>query len=69
MEVARLVADGLSDKEIGGILVIRIGTVKSYIDRIAAKLGAKNNRRVAIGRHVERCEALPPNDGRDSSAA
>lgn len=62
-EVARLVAEGLADKEIAIILVIGAGTVKTYVDRIALKIGANKarNRRVAIAVWTERkekpCEA------------
>jgi DNA-binding NarL/FixJ family response regulator len=56
MEVARLVAEGLLDKEIAAILRLGAGTVKSYLDRIAAKIGAKTNRRVAITVWIERAE-------------
>lgn len=39
LEVARLVAEGLSDDEIGQILLISVRTVQSYLDRIGKKLG------------------------------
>lgn len=59
MEVARLVAEGLADKEIADILMIHIGTVKTYLDRISRKLGtrADRNRRTAVARFIERLEA------------
>ena len=38
MEVARLVAEGLSDAEIAPLLVISVRTVQSYLDRIGKKL-------------------------------
>lgn len=60
MEVARLVAEGLADKEIACILMISVGTAKTHIDRIALKIGAKGSRRVAIALYVERSET--PND-------
>lgn len=44
-EVARLLADDLSDKLIGDILGISHRTVQEYIDRIAKKIGAKKGRR------------------------
>lgn len=40
MEVARLVAEDLADKEIADILQISIRTVQCYLDRIARKIGA-----------------------------
>lgn len=57
MDVARLVAEGLADKEIASILRIRIGTVKTHIDRIAGKIGARKNRRVEITVWIERADA------------
>jgi DNA-binding NarL/FixJ family response regulator len=41
VEVARLVAEGLSDEEVAQILVISTRTVQSYLDRIGRKLGAE----------------------------
>lgn len=61
MEVARLIAEGLTDKEIAAILCISAWTVKSHLDRIAAKLEVNKarNRRIAITLHVERTENPP----------
>lgn len=39
LEVARLVAEGLSDDEIAQILIISVRTVQSYLDRVGKKLG------------------------------
>ncbi len=39
-EVARLVAEGLSDDEVAQILRLSIRTVQSYLDRIGKKLCA-----------------------------
>lgn len=67
MEVARLVAEDLSDKLIGDILGISIHTVREYIERMAKKIGAqkgKRSRRRQIARWVESHErrqtASPP---------
>ena len=43
MEVLRLIADGMSNKEIAGTLMVSLATVKTHINNIYAKLGA--NRR------------------------
>jgi LuxR family maltose regulon positive regulatory protein len=42
LEVLRLMAAGLSNADIAGQLVITIGTVKSHINHILGKLGARN---------------------------
>ncbi|MHB1097813.1 MAG: helix-turn-helix domain-containing protein [Gemmatimonadaceae bacterium] len=55
-EVARLVAEDLSDKDIAGILRISVRTVQAYLDRIAGKIGAASSpysRRRTITRWVE----------------
>ena len=43
-EVARLVADRMSDDEIAGILTISVRTVQTYLDRISKKLRAERDR-------------------------
>lgn len=45
MEVARLVADDLTDKEIACILRLNIRTVHEYLDRIGRKLAASDSQR------------------------
>jgi DNA-binding NarL/FixJ family response regulator len=42
LEVLRLIADGLSNSEIAGTLVISHETVKTYVSRILAKLGLRD---------------------------
>jgi DNA-binding NarL/FixJ family response regulator len=42
LEVLRLVADGLSNKEIGSALCITQGTVKNHVHHALAKLGMDN---------------------------
>lgn len=62
MEVARLVAEDLTDKLIGDILGISIRTVQEYLDRIGDKIGARKGRRSrrrVIARWVERHESSP----------
>jgi DNA-binding NarL/FixJ family response regulator len=49
-EVAALVADGLSNKQIAGRMRITIGTVKHYVHQILEKTGL--NGRVAIAHAV-----------------
>lgn len=60
MEVARLVAEDLADKEIADILRISIRTVQCYLDRIAQKIGAAQAsvaRRRAIRQWIEDAES------------
>lgn len=55
-EVARLIAEDLSDKEIANILQISPKTVQAYLERIKHKLGlaeAHLSRRRAIRRIIE----------------
>jgi DNA-binding NarL/FixJ family response regulator len=49
-EVAALVADGLSNKQIAGRMRITIGTVKHYVHQILEKTGLAS--RVAIATHM-----------------
>ena len=49
-EVAGLVADGLSNKQIAGRMRITVGTVKYYVHQILEKTGL--NGRVAIAHEV-----------------
>ena len=63
MEVARLVAEDLTDKLIGDILGISTRTVQEYLDRISAKIGAKKgkrSRRRIIARWVDHHDSPPP---------
>lgn len=58
LEVARLVAEDLTDKLIGDILGIGTRTVQEYMDRIAAKIGpsaqkGRRQRRRVIARWIE----------------
>lgn len=56
LEVARLVGEDLSDKEIAAILRISIRTVQRHLERMVDKIGAKGStlsRRRAIRRWVE----------------
>jgi LuxR family maltose regulon positive regulatory protein len=45
MEVLRLIAAGLSNREIGDELVVAVSTVKSHINHIYGKLDVKNRTR------------------------
>ncbi|MDO5697893.1 MAG: response regulator transcription factor [Dermatophilus congolensis] len=47
LEVARLVAHGLTNAEIQNELVVSLGTVKSHLASIQARLGARNRVEVA----------------------
>lgn len=63
MEVARYVAQDLTDKLIGDILGISKRTVQEYLDRIANKIGAKKGRRSRrriIARWVAGHDSPPP---------
>ncbi len=51
-EVAALIAEGLSNKQIGRRLVITVGTVKHYVHQILEKTGLPG--RVAIAQEVLR---------------
>jgi LuxR family maltose regulon positive regulatory protein len=59
LEVLRLIAGGASNQAIGAALVISLGTVKSHINHILGKLGARNRTEaVARARDLD----LLPND-------
>jgi DNA-binding NarL/FixJ family response regulator len=47
-EILRLLAQGRSNQEIGGALVISIGTVKNHISSILGKLGARDRTQAVI---------------------
>jgi LuxR family maltose regulon positive regulatory protein len=49
VEVLRLVAAGLSNREIADKLYLSPGTIKTHVHNICGKLGA-NNRTQAVGR-------------------
>ena len=54
LEVLRLIAAGLSNREIAGRLVISLSTVKGHTANIFGKLGVKNRTQaVARGRELE----------------
>ena len=53
-EVAALIADGLSNKQIARRLAITVGTVKHYVHQILEKTGLQS--RVAIANEVLRAE-------------
>lgn len=48
-EVARLVARGATNTEISSDLVLSLGTVKTHLAHIQAKLGARNRVEIAAG--------------------
>lgn len=47
-EVAELVAEGLTNREIAQILVISPKTVENHVDRILSKFGVDNRRQVML---------------------
>ena len=64
LEVLRLIAGGASNQAIGAALVISLGTVKSHINHILGKLGARNRTEaVARARDLD----LLPNDSRPAA--
>jgi DNA-binding NarL/FixJ family response regulator len=62
MEVARLVAEDLTDKLIADILGISVHTVHEHLERIGKKLGTqkgRRSRRRVIARWVDQREPMP----------
>lgn len=62
LEIARLVAEGLTDQEIANLVQATVRTVQTHLDRIVKRLGldAKRNRRVLITRWIEQYEKPTP---------
>jgi DNA-binding NarL/FixJ family response regulator len=60
LEVARLVADDLTDQEIALVLVVSIRTVQRHLDNIEAKIGTdpKRPRRRVIARWMSNYESM-----------
>ena len=52
LEVLRLVADGLSNREIADALILAVGTVKAHVHNIYGKLGVQS-RTQAIARAMK----------------
>jgi LuxR family maltose regulon positive regulatory protein len=48
LEVLRLVAEGMSNREIAGKLIISTGTAKSHIHHLCGKLGVRNRTEAAM---------------------
>jgi DNA-binding NarL/FixJ family response regulator len=48
LEVLRLLADGLSNKEIGQKLSLAEGTVKNYVTNVLGKIGARDRTQAAL---------------------
>ena len=65
MDVLRLVAQGLTNQEIAEALVIGVGTVRTHVSNILAKLHLANRTQAAL--YALR-EGLAPLDGQISSA-
>jgi DNA-binding NarL/FixJ family response regulator len=47
LEVLRLIAEGKTNKEIGRVLGIEVGTVRNYVQQILEKLGAVSRTQAA----------------------
>jgi DNA-binding CsgD family transcriptional regulator len=60
LEVARLVAQGLTNREIGARLTLSIRTAESHVEQIRAKLGFKTRAQIASW-VTERYGAMRPN--------
>ena len=61
-EVAELLVRGLTNREIGDVLGIRMGTVKNYVEAILSVLEV-SNRTEAVLALVERGLVVPQRDG------
>ncbi|WP_433179665.1 ATP-binding protein [Actinoallomurus sp. CA-150999] len=55
-EVARLVAQGLSNKEIAARLVVASRTAEGHVERILAKLGFTSRTQIAVWVHAQEAE-------------
>jgi DNA-binding NarL/FixJ family response regulator len=62
VEVLRLLAQGLTNREIAARLIVSVGTVKVHVERILAKLGVSDRTQAAV-RAVTLGLASPPADG------
>jgi len=60
LEVVRLVADGLSNPEIGRRLFMSRGTVKAHLSHVYAKLGVANRTELATLAAGQRLRPTPP---------
>ena len=63
IDVLRLVAQGLTNQEIAETLVIGVGTVRTHVSTILAKLHLANRTQAAL---FALREGLAPLDGSDS---
>ena len=62
VEVLRLLAQGLTNREIAARLIVSVGTVKVHVERILAKLGVSDRTQAAV-RAVTLGRASPSADG------
>ena len=58
LEILKLVAEGLTNPEIGERLFISRGTVRIHVSRILGKLGASN--RIEAVRQAQKLGMIPP---------
>lgn len=64
LEIVRLIADGLSNVEIGRIVHLSEATVKTHVGRVLMKLGLRDRLQVAVWAHRQGVARPHDEDGR-----